>query len=271
MKTTILALLLIVPSAHAAEFPPSSEHIADCENRWFLKESDEPSLRVLGFAYVDPTQGVTFEYDGDVALNEQGRLFRKTLGVEKARMIVRVSTNFEIACLSDAQVAALGLKAEPDMLKYYKDDRAPGPHNVAWASHYNQIGAPDAALRFLQVAIGAGYTSPRLSLELGFAHNALQHFDTAIEVLTPAVAANPENKELAAELGYAYLGKQDYRRAIELYELALSKFRPDETERKGEFAYNIAMAFKGLGDSKSEEEWRKNAAAWAENKGGGGN
>src|SRR5207342_1546055 len=34
MKTAILALLLIVPSAYAAEFPPFSEHIADCENRW---------------------------------------------------------------------------------------------------------------------------------------------------------------------------------------------------------------------------------------------
>lgn len=266
MKTNLIALLLIVPSVHAAEFPPVSEHIADCENRWFLKETDDPAVRMLGFAYVDPTQGVTFEYDGDVALDEHGQLFRKTLGIEKARVIARITTNLEILCLSGAQVAALGLKAEPDMLQYYKDERAPGPHNVAWASHYNQIGAPDAALRFLQVAIGAGYTSPRLSLELGYAHNALQHFDTAIAVLTPAVAQDPENKDLAAELGYAYLGKQDYRRAIELYELALSKFKPDETERKAEFAYNIARAFHALGDSKSEEEWRQNYAEWSKNK-----
>jgi tetratricopeptide (TPR) repeat protein len=263
MKLEFYALLLVAGSADASGFPPSTQHLADCENRWFLKGTEESNVRMLGFAYVDPTAGVTFEVDGEVATGADGALVRKPNALEgKARIIVRADANFEIACLSDELATQLGLPLVPDWLENYKDSREPGPHNVAWASYFNQIGAFERALACLQLADSAGYASTDLSFERGFALNAMNRFQDAIQALEFAVKQNPNDSGTIGELAFSYMGLRDYKKAIPLYEAALSKDSRRRSGRRAEFAQNISVAFAALGDEKSASKWRKKAAQW---------
>ena len=105
MKYQLCVLFVVAGSAGAVELPQPRHDLAACENRWFLKEGEESNARMLGFAYVDPTAGVTFEVDGEVTINDGGVLVRKPNLLEnKARIIVRAPANFRVACLSDEDV-----------------------------------------------------------------------------------------------------------------------------------------------------------------------
>jgi tetratricopeptide (TPR) repeat protein len=255
--------LLATISASAADFPPTAHRLADCENRWFLKEVARPNVRVLGFAYVDPAAGVTIEANGEVAISAAGTLYRKQDASRPGtRLIVRGVSNLEIACLTDGQAQALGLPLVPEWLVHYKDGRAPGPHNVAWASFYNHIGAFDQALQFLRAASDAGYQSAEFCFERGFALNAMSRFKEAVAELESAVKAYPDRINLLAELAYAYLGLREFRRGIELYEAAIAKDGEGKSSRRREFAQKIAYAYSALGDDKSADEWLNTAERW---------
>jgi tetratricopeptide (TPR) repeat protein len=263
MRILPFTLLLMAGVAGASEFPPSVHSIADCDNRWFLAEGQDPSVRFLGFAYVDPTAGITIEHNGEVVLGAEGALVRKPNALDKkARVIARVGSNVRIACLSDDQATHLGLPLIPEWLRFYKDDRAPGPHNVAWASFYNHIGACEKALEFIQVARDDGYTSVELSYEHGFALNAMSRFRDARQVLDAAVKDNPDNVQLTGELAYSYLHLREFNRAIELYKTAIAKDQTADSARRAEFAQNISIGFSALGDEKSAAEWRKKSETW---------
>lgn len=263
MKYRLGALLLVAASAAAAEFPPSSHRLADCENRWFLREVADPSIRLLGFVYVDPDAGVTIEDNGKVALSADGALVRMPDTREnKMRLIIRGVSNFEIACLSSEQASQLGLALVPDWLEFYKDKREPGPHNVAWASFYNHIGAFDKALEHLRIAGDSGFRSLALALERGFALNATARHQEAIEGLQPAVKAYPDDIRLLAELAYSHLRLRDFSRAIDLYQAALSRDAEGKSVLRWEYANNVALAYAALGDGTSASEWSRKAATW---------
>ncbi len=264
MKTAILLLaLLATPNAQAA-FPPATDHIADCENRWFLGQNfKDPDVRVLGFAYIDPEAGFTFEAHGDVALDAKGELVRKPDQLEgKARLIIRVGQNVNVACIGDETVTRLGLPAQSEFLKFYEDKRDPGEHAASWGSHLNAIGAYSEALRHLEPARQSGYKSDLLWFELGFAYNATGQLDKAIEVLEPAVAASPHNVQMIGELAYSHLHKREFKLAIELYTRALSSFLDGDTNRRVEFAYNLSQAYQADGDGKAAAEWMQKARDW---------
>lgn len=264
MKLALLLLALVaIPNARAA-FPPATDHIADCENRWFLgQNSQNPDVRVLGFAYIDPEAGFTFEFRGDVALDAKGKLVRKPDQLEgKARLIVRVGQNVNVACLDGETVTWLGLPAQSESLKFYEDKRDAGVHAASWGSHLNAIGAYSKALGHLEPARQSGYKSDLLWLELGFAYNATGQLDKAIEVLEPAVAASPNNVQIIGELAYSHLHKREFKLAIELYTRALSGFRDGDINRRAEFAVNLSQAYQANGDGKAAAEWMQKAQDW---------
>jgi tetratricopeptide (TPR) repeat protein len=265
-KLCILTSLVLfgVGAAYAQEFPPLSQHIADCENKWILSESAKSDeVRELGYVYVDPTAGVTIELHGEVELDQSGALVRRPSLLEgKARVIVRVASNGVVACLSDNQTERLGLPHEWEYRDNYKDNRQAGPHYTAWASHFNQIGGFDRALEFVKLARAENYSSSKLELENGFALNALGRYDEAIQLLIEASRRYRDDVEITAELAYAQLSLHQYQSAIELYRRALSLDRRRATTRRSEFAHNIASAYGQLGDTKSEREWRERSVEW---------
>jgi tetratricopeptide (TPR) repeat protein len=250
-----LTLICSLPSV-AAEFPAANDRIADCEDQWFLLEGRDPGSRILGFAYVDPTVGVTIEHNGDVSVAPDGSLERKPFELkDKARLIMRVTANYEVACLTEAQRTQLGIPATPDWLGFYKDSRAAGPHNVAWASHYNHIGAFDRALKYIEAARSESFESRDLTFEHGFSLNAMERYQEARVVLEPGVRSYPRDVNIRAELGFAHLGLGEFAEAIEIYERAYSMDKDGASGRRAEFAQNIAAACARLGNERAAAKW----------------
>jgi tetratricopeptide (TPR) repeat protein len=248
----------------AQEFPPLSQHIADCENKWILSENSRSAdARVLGYLYVDPTAGFTVELHGNVELAQDGTLIRRPSELEgKARVILRLDSNVPVACLSDEQIAQLGLPREWEFRENYKDSRPPGPHYTSWASHFNQIGASERALELVKLARAESYSSPKLEFEEGYALNALGRYDEAIQSLRKAAQRYPDDVDIAAELAYGHLSLRQYSQAVELYRRALSLDTKHSSPRRWEFAQNIARAYDQLGDFRRKGEWLEKSAEW---------
>jgi tetratricopeptide (TPR) repeat protein len=264
MKLLFLLLLFLFPiTCIAGGFPPSKDRVSNCENQWFLKSTKDTEVQLLGFAYMDPSAGFTFEHNGDVGLNENGEIIRLPNELkDKARLIIRVSSDFKAACLSDEQATKLGLSIIPSWLKVYKDKREPGPHNISWAYFYNHIGASHKALDYLKEAEMRNYKPRQYYFELGYALNASGDFQGALKELQVAVKEHPADTEIIAELGYAYWKVREFDKAIEFYELALKTDKKGASQRRWEFAHNISAAYSMLGNTEQSESWKVKSDKW---------
>ena len=231
-----------------------NQTIAECENKWVGAETEDGGV-ILGFVYVDPNAGFTFEHYG--SLDDAGEGLRAVQSdlAKEARLIQRIDQNFPATCLGDVQVAELGLPMAPETMKFYKDERPPGEHHAAWAYHYNHIGASDIALDHVAKAIAAGARSTDLTFEHAFALNVLARFNETIELLEPFVPTGSMTADLIAELAYARLMQGDYQRAIELYTQAIGHDPDKPSSRRWEFARNIAAAYEELGEAKQRDTW----------------
>lgn len=257
-KILATIVLLCSPLAHAQFFESEAlkfdQKIANCENKWFGAEGRDGKV-FLGYVYIDPGAGFTFEHYGYLD-SSTGRLRAvKSELYDKARFIKRIGENFPASCLTEVQVASAGLPSSPDSMKFYRDDRPLGEHHASWASHYNHIGANDIALDHVAKAIEAGFASPALDFEHAFALNALGRFDEVVVFLTPVVSSRSRTSDLIAELAYAHLRKGEYQTAIALYTQAVD--HTPRSTRRWEFANNISRAHAQLGDSKKRDKWEK--------------
>lgn len=142
-------------------------------------------------------------------------------------------------------------------MRHYRDERPPGEHHASWAYHYNHIGASEIALDHVAKAEAAGFTSPELTFEHAFALNALGRFEETVAVLTPLVKQKNSSADIVAELAFAYLSQGEYANAIALYKNAI-KIKPP-SERRWEFAQNIAAVYDRLGERSQGNRWAQKA------------
>jgi len=251
-----MAQMQAQPQAQPAqvEMLKFDQRIANCENRWFGAKLRDGKI-ILGFVYIDPLAGFTFENYG--SLNNVNGVLQATptelLG--KARLITRITQNFPATCLTDAQVMKLGLALTPESMKSYKDVRSLGEHHASWAYHYNHIGASDIALDHIAKAIEAGHASLGMTFEHAFAFNVLGRFDETIALLTPVVASTAKTSDIIAELAFAHLMQKQYPKAIELYVQAIDFDVEHPSQRRWEFARNIAAAYEMQGQIKERDQW----------------
>lgn len=263
----ILGMLLLVSSAaiHAqsAATPGFAfdQRISDCEARWFAAQTQGGKVN-LGFLYIDPQAGFTIEHYGNLEREGTQLVAVKSELHGKARMIQRVGSNFAASCLGDETVASLGLPPEPESMQFYRDERPPGEHHASWAYHYNHIGASDVALTHVAKARAAGYSSPALTFEHAFALNATGQFDQVVVLLTPVAKARDALPDTVAELAYAHLMQGEYEQAIGHYKRALDGKGVKSTERRWQFAQNIARAYERLGDTELRDKWLRTADAY---------
>jgi len=257
MKCTLIMMALCwCPLALAQPYVSDAlkfdQRIANCEGKWFGAKGQGEKI-VLGYAYMDPSEGFTFEHYGslDTSAGNLRAVPSDTQG--KARLISRVDRNFPASCLTDAQVASLGLPSSPESMQYYKDDLPAAEHHSRWAYFYNQIGASDIALDHVSKATAAGASSAALTFEHAYALNALKRFDETISLLTPVASSRDASSDLIAELAFAYLELGQYRRAIAFYTKAIDHAVP--SQRRWEFARNVAGAYEHLGDIKQRDRW----------------
>jgi tetratricopeptide (TPR) repeat protein len=253
---TAVLFLSFLPQSQASESESLKfeQRIADCENKWFGAEGADGKV-LLGYVYVDPNAGFTFEHYGYLD-DSRGDLHAiKSDLYDKARVITKIGQNFPASCLTESQATALGLPSPPKSMEFYKDDRPPAEHHARWAYFYNHIGASDIALEHVSKAIAAGNSSVDLAFEHAYALNALGRFDETISLLSPIVASNTKTNDLIAELAYAYLAQGEYQKSIGLYTLAIDYDQKHPSHRRWEFARNIAAAYEQLGEIKQRDHW----------------
>jgi tetratricopeptide (TPR) repeat protein len=263
----ILAVIVLFGSFYAQAQGPSSDAIrfdqgvANCENKWFAAKGKDGTV-TLGYVYIDPSAGFTFEHYGQLDSTAGGLRAIKSELYDKARVIHRIEQNFAASCLTEVQVAALGLPLSPASIKAYKDNRSAGEHHASWASHYNHICASGLALEHVLKAIALGYSSPGLTFEHAYALNALGRFDETVSLLAPAMASGAKTGDLIAELAYARLMRGEYQQAIELYARAIDHNTEKPSTRRWEFASNIAAAYEKLGNTSQRDAWTERSVRY---------
>jgi tetratricopeptide (TPR) repeat protein len=261
LSTGLLALMATM--AYAADLPSLDTTISHCENHWFVGEDRDPSARALGFAYVDSQAGFTAEMRGEVVLGRKDEWVRRTNALEgTARLIMRIPSNMPVRCLTAEEVTTLGLPIEPEGQDAYQDTRESGAHWASWASHYNHIGAVEQGLEFARRARKGGNVSRLAFFEEGFSLNALEKYDEAVVVLATGVKNFPKDAEMVGELAYSHLAKGHFQEAISLYQQAIDVIKPGSRTRRAEFAQNVAVAYKNLGNQESAATWFKRAREW---------
>lgn len=259
MKKTLAVITLCCTTAALAPISSAgdlefNQPIAECENKWFAAETEDGGV-ILGYVYIDPRAGFTFEHYGTLEDTGNGLRAVQSEIAREARLIQRIDQNFTATCLVDAQVADLGLPVAPESMKFYKDERPPGERHAAWAYHYNHIGANDIALDHVKKALAAGVRSTDLTFEHAFALNALARFNETTGLLEPLIPTGGVTADIIAELAYARLMQGEYQRAIELYTQAIDHDPDKPSSRRWEFARNIAAAYEKLGEAQQRDTW----------------
>jgi tetratricopeptide (TPR) repeat protein len=260
MRSTLAVVSLIFPVlAYAATAGASlsiefDENVSQCENRWFVAPT-QSGENLLGYVYIDPSAGFTLEHYG--RLDESGGTLRavKSEIYDEARVIHRIEFDFQAACLSEDVVATLGLPTAPKAMEFYKENRPSGEHHASWAYHYNHIGANETALAHISKAAALGYTSLDMTFEHAFALNALERFNETAALLSTVVEDSSCPEDIIAELAYSHLRMGHFEQAIALYKRALASNDEPPSQRRWEFARNIAAAYDQLGDASERDAW----------------
>lgn len=261
MKVILFAAVLACSAlAHAQLAEPLeltfAQRIAQCENAWFGARTEGGDV-VLGYVYIDPDAGFTYEHYGTLQRSDGVLRAVPSELYGQSRVIHRIDTNVPATCLTGPQAAMLGLPSAPESMAFYKDERSPGEHHARWAFHYNHIGASDIALDHVMKALAAGVSSNSLTFEHAFALNVLGRYGETVVLLEPVVASSDKTADLIAELAFAKLRLREYDAAITLYGRAIDHRKGGPSTRRWEFARNIAAAYAELGDVKQRDAWLK--------------
>jgi len=216
----------------------------------------------LGFIYVDPQAGFTFDFYSPVN-NTNNQLVlehNKPLNSIKYRL---ESNTAPVHILTDQEIKQLKLPKEPEWLKHYNTYQSNIQQKVSLGYAFNHIGQCEIALSYLLEAYDLDPHYQSLEFELAYAYNATGNFTDAIEILQKAIKNNPENFWFYRELGYAYLHTFDIAKATEIYNKALSISQ--DKGQKAEIAINMAIYFFSINEKASFEKWvkitKENAAA----------
>lgn len=207
---------------------------------------------MLGFVYVDPEAGFTFNFESPLFVkNNQIYLGKKdSLSNIKYRL---ESNTAPVYILSDKQVEFLNLPKEPDWLKYYEISNDSVRYRVRLGYAFNHIGQSEIALRYLEQAYKEDPNYEGLEFELSYAYNALGQFERAISILKKAIENNPTNFWFYRELGYALMNSKDIEKAEEVYSKAIQM--TNDHSQKAEIAINMTLHYFNNKDKPKFEEW----------------
>lgn len=245
--------------------PCLDSSLALLEGRWVMygPASRSDGSLAYGLLYFDPTAGPSLRAGGRFTRDGDGRHVPVLSGTPvlppDVPLTVRLQANQPAAALSEQAIAELGLDARPAWLAVFADPDGPVLHAMKWGHFLNGTGDSETALAHLLPAHAKQPLLPELAFELGFAHNALQHYRQARDVLQPALAQSPKQPWLCKELGYSLLKLHQPAEAAAVYRpcFALADDLPADT--RSELALHLAMALGQLGQRDECQQWRNKA------------
>jgi len=261
MKNLLTLLLICLSFKLLAQTDPElkfDQPFVKCEKKWvILNRSETDKGYTFGYIYIDSQAGFTFDMQGVFAVDPSGKYVRDTVIFKNTGAIkYRIAPNWRpVALLPPKHFDELKIKAEPDWVKIYYTYTDTLAHNYRWGWIYNDINDSQTALTYLEKTYKVKPHYPGVEFEMTFAYNALGRFNEAITLLEPAIRNDPKNTFFYKELAYAYFHTQQYEKAISTYKVGLEYFPNERSEARGEFAFNMANAYKVLKNEAEYKAW----------------
>lgn len=270
MKKNILVLFLfstiqICFSQSSNDKSAFNVEYYDAKDKWviFPKKATD-SIHPFGFIYLDLQAGFTFNYEGSVRIDNNGKfkLYNKSNeGFTKVRLEPYKTAS--VLIIPDKIVESFELQIKPEWLTIYQPSNPESIQTLKdYGYHYNHVGACEKALFFLEKAYKINPHFDGLEFELAYAYNHLGQYEKAIPVLDKAISNNPKNYYFFRELGFAYVKQNKISLAEKTYQKGIKM--SDNDFEKSEMALNMAQGYFKLKDRKKFDEWAKITRKYAE-------
>lgn len=257
MKNLLFLFIIFSNLVHAQTPKLSFEtKFYDAENRWVLfNKKENQNTYGLGFIYLDPQAGFTFNYEGEVEL--KNNKFQRLPRLDTTNNIkIRLDVNtFDVYILLDGLIRQFGLPEKPEWLDAYSVNQDFIQNRVQKASFLNGAGASHKALPILQKAYEEDPHFPGLEFELGYAYNATGSFYKAVIVLNKAIENDPSNFWYYRELGFSLKHLNNLPEAEKIYRKAI-ELTSDKIQI-AEMAINMAQSYYHAKDKVNFDAWKK--------------
>ena len=254
MKKILALSILITFTAKSQTGLKFDKIFVECVDQWIAFQMSKDSSYTFGFIYIDPQAGLTYNYEGEFKISNDGHYipFRK---IENTSVKMRVKPqNGIVSIIPESRLNDLKVDIFPDWLKTYKSDTTSVEHFYRWGYLYNSWNEYEKALVYLEKAKRINLKYAELEFEFAFAYNALQKYDKAIIVLDSALKTSPNNCYLLKEKAFAETQSQKIDNALKTYDLIKKHC---DMEFQQEVGFNIAAYYYHNGIKDEFRHWAK--------------
>jgi tetratricopeptide (TPR) repeat protein len=211
-------------------------------------ETDESYL--LGFIYLNLKSGFTFYFHSKLKV-EIDKLSAVDSEIKRGTQFTLDDKTFPLALLSDKQIASLKLPKQPNMQHFIEVSEL-----VNKGFYFNQAGASESALKYLEKAYKVDPSFSSLDYELAYAYNHTGEYQKAIEVLDVSLKDNPNSISLLKELAFAYLQLKDIKKAEKIYTQLITQNKY-ENQFVADMALKMVSYYFEIKDDKEFVKWGK--------------
>ncbi|MDA9555607.1 tetratricopeptide repeat protein [Pelobium sp.] len=259
MKYFLILFTLTNLSLKAQTSLDFKKRFLECEDKWVAFQMNKDSSYNYGFIYIDPTAGLTLNYEGTFKINSDFKFIPKKL--EKSNVKVRLqASNLQVALIPESKLEELKVNLIPDWLKFYKIDSNSIQRFYNLGYMYNGWNECSKGLTYLLKANEINSEYKGLAVELAFSYNCLEEFDKAIKVLKKALSTNPTDAYINKELIYAQLKSGKLDDASKSCKRALDICK--DTSYNGENCYNLLRTFYEKKDKENFKLWLEKTKKW---------
>ncbi|OAQ43644.1 hypothetical protein A5893_16960 [Pedobacter psychrophilus] len=260
MKYFLILLTLTSLNLKAQTDLNFNKRFVECEDKWVAFQINKDSSYNYGFIYIDPTAGLTLNFEGSFKINSNFKFIPKKL--DKTSMKVRLqANNVKVALIPEGKLEELEVKIIPDWLKLYKSDSNSIQRLYNLGYMYNGWNECSKGLTFLLKANEINSEFKGLAVELAFSYNCLGDYEKAVKVLQKALSTNPTDAYVNKELIYAQLKSGKLEDASKSCKEALAICK--DTSYNGENCYNLLYTFYEKKDKENFSIWLEETKKWS--------
>ncbi|WP_221258006.1 tetratricopeptide repeat protein [Flavobacterium okayamense] len=266
MLKKIIILSLITMISQAQTILEHNKRSVDCEDKWVTFEPDKSGKYLLGFIYIDSEAGLTFNYEGEFKIDDEG-VFKRIDNIDSIKtnsLKARLRPDIKgIAEIPKNKFKELNIDETPKWLKFYKEGENSIERLFKWGYMYNGWNECEKALTFLLKAEKIDSNFEGLQTEIAFSYNALKEFKKAETALLKAIKNDPKDCYTLKELAYTYRHMDELKKSAEIYHKMESC---DNIVYIQETAYNLAYRYYELKDNKNFSKWSAEVLKWGDKK-----
>ena len=233
-----------------------------CEDKWIAYQMDKDSTYIFGFIYIDAQAGLTFNYEGRIKINNNGKFIR----IDKIENTTNIKSRLQpsrvaIAEIPESKFTELEIEKTPKWLAIYKSDENSIDLLYRWGYLYNGWNECEKALTYLEKADKIDPNYNGLQTELAFSYNALKKYEKAEICLLKAIKNNPNDCYTYKELAYSYNHQGKTDDVIKTYFIMVKTCKEDNYIQ--ETAYNLAFKYYETKDKVNFKKWKMEAEKWS--------